>query len=658
MAIYHLSMQIISRSKGQSAVAAAAYRSGKRLTDERTGEEKYYRRNVLPDTMILAPSNSPEWVQDRAQLWNEVERNEKRKDSQLAREMNIALPRELSNDKQKELLQTFVQREFVDKGMIADIAIHRDDLENPHAHIMLTMRTITKEGFGKKEREWNADFANSKENNRGFVKSSDNCLDIRERWAYHANQALENEGIQERISHLSHEARGLEELPSVHLGHVASSMEKDGKASERGNINRDRREYNALVVDLQKYREEKKALEDMKAREQVQKKKPESFNTVVERTELKEATSYLKAEPTLENIEKRRQQLDRWEEQINNNDQYLRWKDDSIREASEQFRWMKVYQNQMQEAQQRLNNLNWMNPLKRKNNLRIKEESERIIANAKDQLTFHDKKLTYYRDKLGFNTEQELIQIKNQHGIEHPKLIHQNQFKRKEIRFERDVFKKAETALKNAFIREIASKYPEQPELPYMSFETAQKIDTIMTKKGHTDFPLERIQQMLQVNRTKIEALKNEIQLTKSFRSRLEHGEEYLEKYEKYKLVVEKIETNPFLKGKTFVSKSAKEEYDQAITMREHFKKLLKKEGITGLDDLKKQRTSLEKIEETVPHIQAKIKPLENGVGLLESVIQGMEQASRVMMRKNKNKNNEQTKKKRKPKELYNGLEK
>lgn len=110
MAIYHFSAQVISRGKGQSAVAAASYRSGERLTDERTGEIKYYVREVQPDTMILAPSNSPEWVQDRNRLWNEVQQPETRVNSRLAREINIALPRELNHDQQKELIHDYVQK--------------------------------------------------------------------------------------------------------------------------------------------------------------------------------------------------------------------------------------------------------------------------------------------------------------------------------------------------------------------------------------------------------------------------------------------------------------------------------------------------------------------------------------------------------------------
>ncbi|XQY91683.1 MobQ family relaxase [Metabacillus sp. HB246100] len=155
MAIYHLSAQVISRSKGQSSVAAAAYRSGDRLIDQRTGEIKKYVREIQPETMILAPSHSPEWVYDRDRLWNEVEAVEKRKDAQLARENNIALPVELLSKHQEELIKNYVQEQFVSKGMIADIAIHLDDPDNPHAHIMLTTRSVSENGFGPKNRDWN-----------------------------------------------------------------------------------------------------------------------------------------------------------------------------------------------------------------------------------------------------------------------------------------------------------------------------------------------------------------------------------------------------------------------------------------------------------------------------------------------------------------------
>ena len=351
MAIYHFSAQVISRGRGQSAVAAAAYRSGDILTDERTGETKCYKRDVQPDTMILAPSHAPEWVYDRECLWNTVEQTEKRKDAQLAREMNVALPVELSKDQQKELICEYVQKQFVDHGMIADLAIHRDDVNNPHAHIMLTTRDITADGFGPKNREWN---------NRELLN------EWREQWADHTNKALEREGIQERISHLSHEARGLEVLPTVHLGHVAHSMEKRGVESDRGNMNREREEYNRVVVDLQTYREEKKALEQEIARKQEQKQQVEHFNTPEERVHLQQAAKILKTEPTLSNIAERNEQINKWEERVHKHDHYIRWKDKTIQEAATYYREIHLAEQRMQQAQQKINEISLDESIKNK----------------------------------------------------------------------------------------------------------------------------------------------------------------------------------------------------------------------------------------------------------------------------------------------------
>ena len=139
MAIYHFSAQVIKRSSGRSSVAASAYRAGEEIEDQTTGLNHDYTRKLgVEYTEILSPSNSPEWVNDRKTLWNEVEKIEKRKDSQLAREINVALPIELNSEQRIELTRSFVKENFVDKGMVADIAIHGINTENPHAHIMLT----------------------------------------------------------------------------------------------------------------------------------------------------------------------------------------------------------------------------------------------------------------------------------------------------------------------------------------------------------------------------------------------------------------------------------------------------------------------------------------------------------------------------------------
>jgi hypothetical protein len=262
MAIYHYSSQVASRSAGKSAVAMAAYRSGERLIDERTGEVKFYQREVAPETAIMAPDQAPEWVYDRNRLWNEVEMAEKRKDSQLCREINVALPVELSPEQQRSLLTEYVKEQFVDRGMIADLAIHRDDPSNPHAHIMLTMRDITPDGFGKKNRDWNPNFANTKQNAIGFVKNAESYVDWREAWANHTNNALEKIQSPARIDHRSLAAQGItDRLPTIHEGVTARDMDRKGKNSDRGAINRTVKEHNATVTDLRKYAAAKKQIQ-------------------------------------------------------------------------------------------------------------------------------------------------------------------------------------------------------------------------------------------------------------------------------------------------------------------------------------------------------------------------------------------------------------
>ncbi|MBT2602040.1 MobA/MobL family protein [Bacillus sp. ISL-53] len=634
MAIYHFSAQVISRSKGQSAVASAAYRSGERLKDERTDETKFYKREVQPETMILAPSNSPEWVQDRQQLWNEVEKSETRKNSQVAREINIALPRELSHQEQAELIRGYVQKEFVDQGMIADVAIHRDDKENPHAHVMLTTREISEEGFTVKNRDWN---------------KKELLQQWREQWAVHANQALEREGIQDRITHESHEKRNLIIFPTVHLGHVAHEMEKRGVQTDRGTINRDRQEYNRLVVNLQTYREEKQALEQEKARKQEQRNQSERFNTPAERVHLQEASKLLNLdrEPTLKEIFVKRKELDQWENQVRNNDQQIRWKDETIRGASETYRWIHIFENQRQQAQDQLESINWINPFKLKENRIIKEQAELDISKAEDQLRVRDKTLHAYREKLGFHTEQEFQQVQRQHQMDHPVLLEKNRQIRGHIHQARKVLEKAEIAHQNAFVRQVASLYPERPEMRYVSLETAKTLMDMKQANGNQVVPLETIQKTLNNRKEDIQRLHGELDRVNQHRSRLQRAEGYLKNYEKHHAIVEKIENNPFLKGKLFVSKVAKQEYDQAISTRDNSQDSMKKEGVSGRRDLEKQFHTLGKMEARVPAFKNQIQSQEKGLNLLGAIMKGVEQAGRDMQMDEQRQNFQRQKPKR-----------
>lgn len=223
MAIFHLSAQIIGRTAGRSSVAAAAYRHGERLVDERTGlVHDYTRKSGVTEVVVLAPANAPEWVHT-PELWQRMEASETRKNSQTAREINIALPVELNPEQRRALMIGYCQSQYVSRGMIADVSFHDDNPENPHAHIMLTTRSIGPDGFGPKVREWNAPEA----------------LRLwREQWQAHANTALEAAGLDVRIDHRSLTAqqadaleRG-EELEAMKLNRGAQ-VHEGPKPSER-----------------------------------------------------------------------------------------------------------------------------------------------------------------------------------------------------------------------------------------------------------------------------------------------------------------------------------------------------------------------------------------------------------------------------------------
>lgn len=220
MAIYHLHAKSISRGKGQSAVASASYRSAEILHDDRLNYTyDYTRKEHVSYTEIMLPTGAPERLADRGTLWNEVERVEKRKDAQLAREVEVALPNELTSDEHIKLVQDFVREEFVKKGMIADIAIHSKN-DNPHAHIMLTLREISVEGFSKKKnRDWN---------------SKEQLVEWRKNWEIAINEELEKKHISERVSCETLEAQGINRIPTVHVGvfHARENRERNRRIAE------------------------------------------------------------------------------------------------------------------------------------------------------------------------------------------------------------------------------------------------------------------------------------------------------------------------------------------------------------------------------------------------------------------------------------------
>ena len=253
MAIFHLQVNTVSRSAGRSATAAAAYRAGEKIVDERTGEiHDYTRKGGVEASALFAPAGSPEWAADRPRLWNAAEDAEKRKNSTVAREFVIALPAELSADERQGLAFEFGRALVERHGVAVDVCIHAPgkdgDERNHHAHILMTTRRMTPEGLAEKTREL--------DNQR-----SGEVEHWRQEWASMANRALERAGRSERIDHRTLAEQGIERTPTVHNGPAITEMVRDGRpsrviedreAAASSFVAQVKTEAQALAVDLAK----------------------------------------------------------------------------------------------------------------------------------------------------------------------------------------------------------------------------------------------------------------------------------------------------------------------------------------------------------------------------------------------------------------------
>ena len=236
MANYHMSIKIFSRGKGASAVQKAAYRAADKFKSEYDGEiHDYTKKKGVIHTEILLPENALDEYINREILWNSVEQNERYINAQLAREIEISLPNELTQQQNIELARKFAQEVLVDEGMVADICVHDKNDGNIHAHIMCSMRPINEDGtWGQKSQrvdgikvptvDWN-----DREKSEYW----------RRKWAEYQNEALKKYNHQARVDHRSYQRQEIEQVPTVHLGPEATWMERRGIRTERGDNNRD-----------------------------------------------------------------------------------------------------------------------------------------------------------------------------------------------------------------------------------------------------------------------------------------------------------------------------------------------------------------------------------------------------------------------------------
>lgn len=261
MAIFHMNFSNISAGKERSAIASASYRSGEKLHSDMESKNYFYARDVMPETYLLAPENAPDWVNNREKLWNEVEAIDRKSNSRYAKEFNVALPVELSDDEQKKLLLDYVQNTFVNEGMVADVAIHRDHSENPHAHVMLTNRPFNADGtWGKKSK---TEYILDKNGNKtktaaGNVRNRKIWLvdwdkkgkveQWRKEWANSVNHVFEQKNMPDRISEKTLDEQGIDGVATQHVG-------VNGQRTER-------EKFNQLALENRKHKAQLKNVDE------------------------------------------------------------------------------------------------------------------------------------------------------------------------------------------------------------------------------------------------------------------------------------------------------------------------------------------------------------------------------------------------------------
>ena len=264
---FHFSVNIISRGKGKSAVASAAYISGEKIKNEWDGvTHDYTKKQGVISKEIFLPDHAPEEYKDRKTLWNSVELFEKNSNAQLARNFIISLPKELSIEENKKMIEEYVQNNFVKEGMIVDLAIHdesRDGNQNIHAHIMTIVRPINEDGtWGQKsKKEYILDEKGEKVlNKNGKPKTrkvelttwndKGNVEKWRENFSNLCNKYLERAGAEKRVDHRSFKRQGIKQITTIHLGASASAMERKGIRTEKGDINREIKKQNELLKNI------------------------------------------------------------------------------------------------------------------------------------------------------------------------------------------------------------------------------------------------------------------------------------------------------------------------------------------------------------------------------------------------------------------------
>ena len=619
MAMYHFQVQVISRGKGKSSVAAAAYRSGEKLEDKRTELiHNYTKKQGVEYTEIIAPPNTPEWAINRSKLWNEVEKIEKSKNSQVAREINIALPEELSKEQQKDLIREYVKENFVAKGMVADIAIHNKDDGNPHAHVMLTIRPFNEDGTwgAKAKKEYILDKNGEKiKQNKDFksrkIESTDwnkkETMEIwRENWATNVNKALEKAGCDEKVDHRSYKDQGIDQIPTVHLGKTSSEMKKKGIYNERVETNKKIKELNReKVIVLQEYRELKDKLEKEKINEfrKYSNLKPEEKAAVqkVERM-LNEPQTYKNSNEALDKFKISRQ--------------------------SNALKLSKI-DSEAGLVSGRINNINNSLDKLRIAENEFKELPKNMFGRYKDKDRAETLKSTILRfsnnltsDGYVSNADIKLNKEKLEDLLNRSEKL---KFKIHDIDLASNSIKTSVEALRHKELREFHKEYKaEFPQAKYLKYDDMEAIKAANELMGRT-VPIDEIRVTHRNTGERIDYINKELRDIEDNGIRLLDAKAYLKTIDSNKYIYDKWDTKIFGKAKfQDEHRNEKWHYDNAVVN-------LKTYNVKDNSDLRSQEITHEfNLKEVKPKLEIEKTTLTPSINILNDVLKALDRALRT----------------------------
>ena len=595
MAIFHCQFSVISRAKGKSCLAASAYRSGERLYDERQNIIHDYTKRHDIESEIIAPKNSPIWVYDREKLWNEIDKKETRCNSRTSREINVALPIELSKEQQKELAREYIKTNFVENGMIADLCFHFNDKNNPHFHVMLTTREINKNGFTKKNRDWD---------------KKENVTIWREQWSTNANEILEKNNVEERIDHRSLKDQGIDLIPTIHLGKTSSELQKKGLSNPRVEINNKIRALNKeKVVVLQEYRELKNKLEKDKS-DEIQ--RYSNFKP-------QEKAAVQKAERLLnepQNYENSKQALDKLDTMMKTESSqlYELKVPYEIPRITDKIKTINNYLEHLKELETEFNGLskNIFGHYKDKHTARILE------SQIRDYNTY-----LVNNDYEGVNT----IKVCQKRIIDIEKSSEQLKLNINSIDQDTNTIKAGVNALQTREIREFREKYKEQfSQVKYLKYYDMKSIKAVYTHIGRP-ISIEDMKVAYNYGNKRIDTINKELESIKNNGKRLETVKQALETIDKYKDIADKWDTKIF--GRTKFQNQylhEKRKYDNAV-------EILKTYGVKDKSDLINQehnhQSDVKNVQSKLESEKIRITPIiniaEHGIQSSENVSKGEE---------------------------------